>query len=270
MKKMLAILLLSLSTLASANYSSENFNNNLIKPRIVGGKEVNPAETDISFIVHFKGGCAGSIISDRWLLTAAHCSSLFKRNISGGGYDLNAPGRVTLRIKDFYIHEKYNNTNHSHDVALIELLEPIDFEATGLSPIDIVGSDFEDQGYLSEGTMLTVYGWGAQHESGYPIPSRMREVDVPVVSREVANDRKAYNGKIDLSMITAGYSEGGKDACQGDSGGPIVLKDGPNGNRVLVGVVSWGHGCARANKYGVYSNVSYLSNWIVNTILAHQ
>jgi trypsin len=93
----------------------------------------------------------------------------------------------------------------------------------------------------------------------------LRKVDVPVVSNEVANAADSYNGKVSEAMIAAGFSEGGKDACQGDSGGPMVTT-GPKGAKYLVGVVSWGAGCARASKYGIYSRVSHVEDWIKDTI----
>lgn len=93
-------------------------------------------------------------------------------------------------------------------------------------------------------------------------PTVMRELDVPIVSREVANAKNAYDGEIDETMIAAGYAEGGKDSCQGDSGGPLINRE----TRTLIGVVSFGEGCARAHKYGIYSNVSNANEWITGVM----
>ena len=109
--------------------------------------------------------------------------------------------------------------------------------------------------------MATVYGWGVTRENGSQ-PAIMREVDVPLVTREVANAKNAYNGEINETMIAAGYAKGGKDACQGDSGGPLIIRE----TRTLIGVVSFGEGCARPNKYGIYSNISNANEWIMSVI----
>jgi len=75
----------------------------------------------------------------------------------------------------------------------------------------------------------------------------------------MCNAPNAYNGHIKAGMMCAGYKEGGVDSCNGDSGGSLVWRtsDGP----VLVGVVSFGEGCARKLKYGVYTPVSAYRNW---------
>lgn len=79
---------------------------------------------------------------------------------------------------------------------------------------------------------------------------------MPVVNQEACG--KAYEdfGGITDRMICAGHTEGGKDACQGDSGGPLVAEG------KLIGIVSWGYGCARPNYPGVYSRVAVARDWI--------
>ena len=93
-------------------------------------------------------------------------------------------------------------------------------------------------------------------------PEEMRQLDVPLVSRGVANSRKGYNGQINETMIVAGYLKGERDSCQGDSGGPLINKE----TRTLIGVVSYGQGCGRKHKYGVYSNVANGNEWITSVM----
>jgi trypsin len=88
----------------------------------------------------------------------------------------------------------------------------------------------------------------------------LQKVEVPFVSKTAC--LKAYADVTDR-MICAGLDTGGKDSCQGDSGGPLIARNGSD--YTLVGVVSWGEGCARPNKYGVYSNVSAVTPWITQT-----
>ncbi len=83
---------------------------------------------------------------------------------------------------------------------------------------------------------------------------------MPYVTNDVCNNRQAYNGEITDGMLCAGVAAGGIDACQGDSGGPLIFSSG--NSAVLVGIVSWGYGCAQPNKYGVYARVSTYANFL--------
>ena len=96
----------------------------------------------------------------------------------------------------------------------------------------------------------------------------LQKAELPLVDNATCNTKEAYDGAIKPGMMCAGYREGGINSCQGDSGGPLVLrgKDGP----VQVGLVSWGAGCARKLRYGVYTRVDAYSDWIADTILANQ
>lgn len=110
------------------------------------------------------------------------------------------------------------------------------------------------------GTETFVAGWGVGS-------SGLDELMVPIVNYTECNSPPAYNGRIDEnSMICAGFMSGRQDACQGDSGGPLVyLKQDEAGvpRPTLLGIVSWGHGCAEINKVGVYTKISSLESWIV-------
>ena len=100
------------------------------------------------------------------------------------------------------------------------------------------------------GSSVTVAGWGATSEGGAS-SSTLRYVDVPVVSRATCQAQYGTSS-ITNNMICAAETAGGQDSCQGDSGGPLV----PTGSKTLVGVVSFGNGCARRGYAGVYTRVS--------------
>lgn len=98
--------------------------------------------------------------------------------------------------------------------------------------------------------------------SGGSLAQVLMQVSVPIVTESTC--RRAYGSSIHDSMVCAGLARGGKDSCQGDSGGPLVCE--ANGRFFLEGVVSWGSGCASPGKYGVYSRVRYLRNWVDSKI----
>lgn len=247
--------LVSVSLLASLStaFSSE---------KIVGGVPVTSL-TEAPYMVSLSGSCGGSIISKKWVLTAAHCAGYFSE-VKAGVLNLKNPG-VTFKIKRTIKHPQYNSSTMINDFALVELAEEIDFAATKLSPVKLATPDFEREGNQAPGMDSTVYGFGNIKQGQSNTKKDLNKVVVPIVSNEEANRAEAYNGTVYESMIAAGYASGGKDSCQGDSGGPLVVFDHQN-DPVQIGVVSWGEGCALANKYGIYSRVSNGHKWITETI----
>lgn len=103
--------------------------------------------------------------------------------------------------------------------------------------------------------MAVVSGWGLVSENGKNSET-LRKVTVPIMQQAICRSLYLKKGNVTNRMICAGYLGGVMDACQGDSGGPLVYKN------TLLGIVSWGHGCARANYPGVYTKVSKFRNWI--------
>lgn len=230
--------------------------------KIVGGEAVTDLK-ETPYMVSLSGVCGGSIISSRWVLTAAHCAGYFY-SAKGGVLNLRDRGH-NYDVKRVIKHPEYNPDSMANDFALVELKEEINFNKTGLAPVKLASPSFEQTGAQSAGVDSTVYGFGNIGEGQSNYGRGLNKVVVPIVSNEEANRADAYNGQIDDTMLAAGYAGGGKDSCQGDSGGPLVVFDGQN-EAVQIGVVSWGEGCARENKYGIYSKISSAYEWINQTI----
>ena len=230
--------------------------------RIVGGEETKPYSRPYQVSIQSTSGshfCGGSIIGDDLILTAAHCMEDVDGNnpdmqIRVGAHSLTDGSGQVIQVATTYTHQEYPNL--SKDVAVLKLAGKItDNNAQAIALAD----DAFFNANVTAGTSMIVSGWGTL-ESGGQSPDKLQEVSVPYVTNEVCNQASAYNGQIQDTEICGGYVEGGKDSCQGDSGGPLVVNDG---NRLVqVGVVSWGEGCALADKYGVYANIASLRTWI--------
>ncbi|WP_123961948.1 trypsin-like serine protease [Vibrio crassostreae] len=204
--------------------------------------------------------CGASFIGERYVLTAAHCVEGNGRedlDVVIGVSNLSASQAAQHRyaVDNIYVHEYYNSAATGNDIAIIELAEK-----PAESVVNLV--DGYVRGNLNDGQMLTVMGWGDQDASdGYASKSELYQVNVPLVNQYECNSvpHSGY-ASIGSGAFCAGYSDGGYDSCQGDSGGPIVVST--NGVYEQLGIVSWGKGCAEANAYGVYTNISYFDDWI--------
>jgi trypsin len=187
--------------------------------------------------------CGGSVIAEDVVLTAAHCveeSVAEDLVVFSGAIDLESGDVVETAVVDLHVAEDFNDPiAMANDWALLKLAEPVDVEPIALSTEP---AEFE---------LLETAGWG---DTGDGFPTTAQWVEVPFVSD--ADCEAAYPDEVDAaSMLCAGDLEnGGVDSCQGDSGGPIMSPAGED--QVLVGVVSWGYGCAEAGNPGVYGEVA--------------
>jgi|SRR5579871_3658330 len=260
--------------------------------RIVGGELVtNPKAWPWQVAVYHKPFlCGGSIISERWVLTAAHC--VFNKDgpkvpadqflVIEGTTDLDGKDGRVLKVKRVVTkNESFDFKTHADDVALLELVEP-----AVSTPVPLARS--ADAALEAPGRPAVVTGWGrllfaVQDENGkwmnpltkQPLSddqvntSKLRQVELPLVGweacrdafKEVKEKRPDAVGTIDNGNICAGVPEGKKDSCQGDSGGPLVARTADN-LYVQIGVVSWGLGCALPGFPGVYARVSQYESWV--------
>jgi trypsin len=227
--------------------------------RIVGGVESDITKHPYVVSIQRTSGshfCGGSLIAPKFVLSAGHCviGSADKMKIVIGSQSNSASASTAEVHKVVKItrNPDYDSNAISHDYSVWELDKPSKFEPVALT------ESLSDPHHVAIDNESMTLGWGTTSESG-SLSKTLMEVKVPLVSTE--DCKAAYPDQIDETMICAGLKEGGKDSCQGDSGGPLVVNDA-DGKEVLVGVVSWGEGCARPDKYGVYSDVGFAREWI--------
>lgn len=239
---------------------------------IVGGQNAAPGQFPWQISLQRRSGtgfshsCGGSILNERWVVTAAHCvDGTRARNLRVVAGDHNRTQNEgveqTVNISRIVEHPNYDSFTSENDIALLELSASLILTpARRTAAIGLFTPADSAAGLDAPGTLATISGWGTTSENG-SLPAVLKFAQVPIVSDQDARD--AY-GDIADSMIGAGFDQGGVDTCQGDSGGPLTLQT-PNGPR-LAGLTSFGIGCARAGLPGIYTEVSFFNDFILSTI----
>ncbi|XP_044209042.1 transmembrane protease serine 4a isoform X1 [Thunnus albacares] len=231
--------------------------------RIVGGTDafIEDWPWQVSLQQGGQHTCGGSLVSLRWVVTAAHCFTGSKKEltrwrvVSGKTYMASLGGSYVDRI---VVNGDYDPSRNDYDIALMRLSSPI---GVGVSrkPVCLPPKAFD----LAADASMVVTGWGYLSEQGTVSPS-LQKAHIPLIGQAKCSSPTVYGSAITQRMICAGFLEGKVDACQGDSGGPLVHFTSSRWH--LVGVVSWGVGCARERRPGVYSKVEEMLNWI-NTVI---
>ncbi|XP_043512079.1 serine protease nudel-like isoform X3 [Frieseomelitta varia] len=233
--------------------------------RVVGGRASHPKAWPFLVAVYKEGifYCGGVILSELWVLTAAHCLDGYAGQyfeIQAGVLRRNSfsPMSQFRRARYMILHSQYDPRSMRNDIAMIMLDDPLRFNRW-VRPICLPGPDLLGPMWRNKpepNSTCIAIGWGAVKEFGEN-PDHLREVEVPILaSCKYEDDRND-------AVICAGYPQGGRDACQGDSGGPLLCRNPYSESQWYVaGVISHGEGCARPNDPGAYTRVSYFVDWI--------
>lgn len=235
---------------------------------IVGGKEA--AKFEYPWLVSLETSnfhiCGGTLLDENNIITAAHCGVGERPSPSltavAHRHDLNADveseNAVVFEVKRIINHPQYNTKTNAFDAAIWKV-QVVSGDLKSLT--GVFGAVDLDDGSLGlkANTTLTIAGWGDTAENGAS-SNVLLEAVVDIVDSKQC--KKAYEYLDDSSLCAAAP---GKDTCQGDSGGPIFKPAGKNGKVTLVGITSFGEGCANAKFPGAYARTSSIIDWVRKT-----
>ncbi|XP_027731878.1 mannan-binding lectin serine protease 1-like isoform X1 [Vombatus ursinus] len=263
--------------------------------RIIGGRNAEPGffpwqalivVEDTSRVPNDKWFGSGALLSESWVLTAAHVLRSQRRDntvipvskehvtVYLGLHDVrDKSGAVNRTVARVMLHPDFDIQNYNNDIALVQLREPVPL-GPHIMPVCLPGP--EPEGPLPN-TLGLVAGWGISNPNvtvDEVISSGMRTlsdilqyVKLPVVLHaecKASYESRSGNYSVTENMFCAGYYEGGKDTCLGDSGGAFVIQDPQSQRWVAQGLVSWGgpEECGSKQVYGVYTKVSNYVDWV--------
>jgi len=233
--------------------------------RIVGGTPASPGEypaqgwllLDTPPVPGFDSECGGTLVGSRWFLTAAHCVvGVADFAVLLGDNDVQPPNSDWYGVASVDVHAAYNPITNQNDVAMLRL-----DRAAPYQPLRVI--DPSETTIWAPGAAARIVGWGATAEGGPPADF-LQEADVRIVGDAACQSAYELSAPpMDPGTMVCA-AEPGRDTCQGDSGGPLMARDSL-GEWVLVGITSWGQGCARPEFPGVYTRLGApgLNDWVM-------
>lgn len=255
----------------------DNRNDIVMQDRVVGGQDSGPRSWYAMLLYRDAAGwkfagCGATLITNCHIITAAHCVE--DRDFDIEGIYLNAhtpyngnsghPFHFTTAAK-IHVPDNYDDYTNVNDIAIIKMSQCVDVDDF---PIAVPAMASNSQAASTNGYKLELYGFGRFGENlGYSGDTKqLQRAELPFISNESC--QKYFGNKIKYGMFCAGYPEsGGVDACQGDSGSGLLAAPQNQGDpSMIMGVVSWGVGCARLGYPGVYAAVADYEDWIKSTV----
>ncbi|MEU7480624.1 serine protease [Lentzea sp. NPDC042327] len=225
--------------------------------QIVGGTRASTSTYPFVVYLATSSGfqyCGGTLVAPNKVVTAAHCTegdSASAVRVVAGRDDKNSTAGTVARVTRIWIHPSYTDVTRGYDVSVLTL-------DRNLSQTPIKFATSADSALYAAGTSSTILGWGTT-SSGGSASRYLLKATVPLTSSSSCSS--SYGSDFNAThMVCAGYAQGGTDTCQGDSGGPLVA-----GGK-LIGITSWGEGCASAGYPGVYARVSTYATQIQQQI----
>ncbi|CAF3883433.1 unnamed protein product, partial [Rotaria sp. Silwood1] len=243
----------------------------LTPSRIVGGEEAVPYTWSFMVSLQHRSSnshfCGGSIFSDSYILTAAHCvddETPDRIQIVAGVHNRSDPNGVIREVDYIHIHPDWSSSSmeRRHDIAMLHLSQPLGLASNPLLAricVPKVQWPNNVETYPSNGTRLAAIGWGnIKQDWTNNSPDNLHQVQVFAIDN---NDPICNKSLFDTQVqFCAALYEGGKDTCQGDSGGPILQWLGDQWEQ--VGITSFGKGCALKGDPGIYTRLAYYHEWI--------